>query len=112
MGDGAGKAADTMRDERKETQAARPRKRIVSPRGFVAVGCALVALFVVCELAGLREHVGCVVQGQTGGLMALAGAVYLAAYAGVVLVAPVLLLGGLLFFCALLVCVRGDRPDS
>lgn len=71
--------------------------RLLSPRGFVARALLLAVIFAGCELAGWREHTtfisGTATSTSTGlNTSATLGLIYLLAYFGFVLAAPILLL--------------------
>ena len=73
------------------------RAPLLSPMGFVARALLLTLFFGVCELAGWREHTtfisGTVTTADTGINSSVTfGLIYMLAYFGFVLAAPVLLL--------------------
>lgn len=73
------------------------RAPFLSPLGFVARALLLAVLFGVCELAGWREHTtfisGTVTTAATGiNASVMFGLIYMLAYFGFVLAAPILFL--------------------
>ena len=77
------------------------RARFLSPRGFVARALLLAVVLAVCELAGWREHTtfisGTATSAGVGMNTVVAlGLVYMLAYFGFVLGAPILLLAALI----------------
>ena len=72
------------------------RTPLLSPLGFVARALLLVLFFGICELAGWREHTtfisGTVTTADTGiNASVTFGLIYMLAYFGFVLAAPILL---------------------
>ena len=71
------------------------RSPIVSPCGLAARAGLLAAVYLVCEIAGLRDYttfLSGTEQAATWSATVLGGVAYLAAYFGAVLLAPILLL--------------------
>lgn len=101
-----------MTNDKEAIPTARVRKLIFSPRGFIIRGWLIVVFFVICELAGLREDAGRLIQGPTSGITALVGTAYLFAYTALLLAAPTLLLGGAFFFCLLFAFARDNASGS
>jgi hypothetical protein len=75
--------------------------RLVSPAGFVAAAVLLAACWAVLHLLGWREHMGFLSgtapPGNGGHPQILAGVLYASAWFGLVLLAPVFLLGAAVF---------------
>ena len=65
-------------------------------RGLLMRVLLLTAFFMVCHLAGLRAYTSVLCGMQAGGLTAVFGAVYIVAYLGFVVVAPIFLIAALL----------------
>ena len=99
-----------MTNDKEAVEGGKVRKLIISPRGFLIRGALIVGVFVLCELAGLREYAGRLIQEPTSGLQAPTGSAYLLAYTAFLFAAPVLLLGGVFFLCVLFVFARDDTP--
>src|SRR5579859_277795 len=74
------------------------RAEFFSPRGFILRAIFIGVVFLMIHLAGLREYTS-VLNGTVGPgsanreLSVVLGVVYVAAYLGVVLIVPILLLG-------------------
>lgn len=71
------------------------RARLISPCGLAARAGLLAAVYLVCEVAGLRDYatfLSGTEQASTWSATVLGGVAYLAAYFGAVLLAPILLL--------------------
>jgi hypothetical protein len=88
-------------------------RRLVTPCGFVWAALALCLLYAVCHGLGWREYTGFLCGsaplGERAALCLVPGIVYVVAYLGFVLVAPILVLASGIF--ALLVRPRRwDRP--
>ena len=88
----------------------------LTPGGLLVRAALIAVFFVVCHLAGWREHTTFLsgTPASAGGSVntsALLGVVYMAAYFGLVLLAPIFVLGaGLLFAFERLASRRGDKP--
>ncbi len=79
------------------------RAPLFSPLGFVVRALLLAVLFGICELAGWREHTtfisGTVTSTDTGiNASVTLGLIYMLAYFGFVLAAPVLIIAALVIF--------------
>ena len=73
---------------------------LLTPAGLAGRALLIVTLFIVCHLLGWREHTtflsGTSADAGTGmGASAVLGLIYIAAYFGLVLLAPILLLASL-----------------
>jgi hypothetical protein len=88
----------------------RPSRGFLSPAGLLARAALIGAAFLICHAAGLRHYTtvlsGSSAAAQTGTLNAVLGAIYLAAYFGVTLLAPVLAIGA-----GVLALTRATMPD-
>ena len=76
---------------------------IWTPKGFVVRAAIIALFFAVCHLLGWREHTSflCGTTGSTsagGHLSAVLGVIYIVAYLGFVLVAPMLVLAASILF--------------
>jgi hypothetical protein len=81
------------------------RAPFLSPRGFVARAMLLAVVFGACELAGWREHTtfisGTATSADTGiDVSVTVGLIYMLAYFGFVLVAPILVIAAALMWIA------------
>jgi hypothetical protein len=82
---------------------------LFSPLGFVARALLLVVVFGICELAGWREHttfISGTVTSTDAGINASAtlGLIYMLAYFGFVLAAPILIIAAFVIFILRRVC--------
>jgi hypothetical protein len=80
---------------------------MLSPYGLLTRACVLACLFILCHLAGLREHASvlCGTRPPAGTetvqtLLTMLGCVYVVTYFLLVLVVPILTLAGLLMWVA------------
>jgi hypothetical protein len=76
-------------------------RRLIGPGGFLWAALGLCLLYFICHLMGWREYTaflsGSAPPGEQGTHGLLLGVVYMAAYFGFVLVAPVLVLASGIF---------------
>ena len=90
---------------------------LFTPRGMLLRAAALVVVFGICHVAGLRQYTA-VLSGsspggtQPGALEAVLGGAYVAAYLASVIVAPILAIAaGLLWAVCRLMGGRQEKPD-
>jgi hypothetical protein len=88
--------------------------RLLSPRGFLGLAGILAVAYWGCDLAGWREYTsflsGTFEAGRQGDVGVMLGAVYVLAYLGFVLIAPVLVLAAAVFAILLRAANRRNRP--
>jgi hypothetical protein len=75
------------------------RLELFSPRGFLLRALGLAAAYALCELAGLREYTTFLSGTAAGGRWETSvvwGITYIFVYLGIVLVAPILVIGAAL----------------
>ena len=82
--------------------------RLITPRGFMWAALPLCLLYAVCHVLGWREYTaflsGSAPAGERTDLGLLLGIVYVVAYFGFVLVAPILLLAAGSSSCCYVYC--------
>ncbi|MGO8688990.1 MAG: hypothetical protein ACLQLG_05095 [Thermoguttaceae bacterium] len=86
-------------------------RRLVTPGGFLWLAAALVLVYLVCDGLGWREYTsvlsGTVEPGDQGGRFLVPGLIYVAAYLGFVVAAPLLALAAGVFSLLLRLWGRG-----
>jgi len=91
-------------------------RRLVTPCSFLWIAAALVAVYLVCDGLGWREYTsvlsGTAEPGNSSDLCWLLGVIYVVAYLGVTVVAPILVLATGIFLVLLRVSRQGPIVDG